>query len=260
MHCGRLNAISGPTLCLSHISAPLEASDDDQCCYEIAPMRLRRSSQIEDVVLDLSRRERVGFPEVVFGEGKTVETIAELVDLHQRQRRNLLVTRLEAEKVPSDLPVDAYDPVSRTLRLMLEEGRPAVGRVAVVAGGTSDAPVAREAAVTAEFLGFEADLHMDVGVAGLHRLASRVPELETADVIIAVAGFEAALASVVAGLFPQPVIGVPTSIGYGVAAGGRAALGSMLASCANGVVVVNIDNGYGAAVAAYRMLTLQGKR
>jgi pyridinium-3,5-biscarboxylic acid mononucleotide synthase len=91
-------------------------------------------------------------------------------------------------------------------------------------------------------------------------LASRVPELDAADVIIAVAGFEAALVSVVAGLFPQPVIGVPTSIGYGVAAGGRAALGSMLASCANGVVVVNIDNGYGAAVAAYRMLTLQGKR
>ena len=223
-------------------------------------MKPRKPFEIEDVVLDLSRRERVGFPEVIFGEGKTAETVAELVEFHQRERRNLLFTRLPAEKVPLGTNSEAYDPVSRTLSLIFEEPKPLIGRVVVVAGGTSDAPVAREALVTAKFLGIDAELHMDVGVAGLHRLASRLPELQIADVIIAVAGFEAALVSVVAGLFPQPVIGVPTSVGYGVATGGRAALSSMLASCANGVVVVNIDNGYGAAVAAYRMLTLQGNR
>lgn len=220
----------------------------------------QESYQIEDVVLDLSRRERVGFPEVVYGEGKTRETIAGLVALHQRVQRNLLITRLDAEKVPAGMHGEAYDPISRTLRLAIEEPRSIVGRVAVLAGGTSDAAVAREALVTSEFLGFDTQLHMDVGVAGLHRLARRVPQLDKADVIIVVAGFEAALVSVVAGLLPQPVIGVPTSVGYGVAAGGRAALDAMLASCANGVVVVNIDNGFGAAVAAYRMLTLQGKR
>ena len=215
--------------------------------------------RIEDVVLDLARRGRIGIPEVVFGEGKTAETIAALVEQHRVERRNLLITRLDAAKVPAGVAASAYEPLGRTLRLGFGDPEPSLGRVAVVAGGTSDAPVAREAQVTCEFLGCETQLHIDVGVAGLHRLAERQVDLERADVIIAVAGFEAALVSVIAGLFPHPVIGVPTSVGYGVAAGGRVALGAMLASCANGVVVMNIDNGYGAAVAAYRMLAMRGR-
>ena len=215
--------------------------------------------RIEDVVLDLARRARIGIPEVVFGEGKTAETIAALVEQHRAERRDLLITRLDAAKVPAGIAASAYEPLGRTLRLGFGDPEPSRGRVAVVAGGTSDAPVAREAQVTCEFLGCETQLHIDVGVAGLHRLAERLADLERADVVIAVAGFEAALVSVIAGLFPHPVIGVPTSVGYGVAAGGRVALGAMLASCANGVVVMNIDNGYGAAVAAYRMLAIRGR-
>lgn len=213
--------------------------------------------RIEDVVLDLGRRDRIGIPEVVFGEGKTAETVANLIALHRADQRDLLITRLDVVKVPTGLIDDFYDPIARTFRLNFGEAQATVGRVVVVAGGTSDAPVAREALVTSEFLGCEAQLIMDVGVAGLHRLIARVGDLDQADVIIVVAGFEAALVSVVAGLFRQPVIGVPTSVGYGVATGGYVALGSMLGSCANGVVVMNIDNGYGAAVAAYRMLAMR---
>lgn len=218
-------------------------------------MNLLADTSIEDVVLDISRRERLGFPEVVYGEGKTAETIRDLVLLHARQERDLLITRLAPEKVPADIFDGEYDGMARTLTLRFSQGAASIGSVAVLAGGTSDAAVAREAAVTAQFLGLETQVHMDIGVAGLHRLMSRVDQIRDVDAIIAVAGFEAALISVVAGLFPQPVIGVPTSVGYGVGAGGYAALNSMLASCANGVVVVNIDNGYGAAVAAYRMLS-----
>lgn len=214
-------------------------------------------SAVEDVVLDLGRRARIGIPEVIFGEGKTADVIAGLIALHRREQRDLLVTRLDAVKVPAGIEAGAYDVGARTLCLRFGDRAPSIGRVAVVAAGTSDAPVAREAVITCEFLGCETQLVMDVGVAGLHRLTSRRGELERADVIIVVAGFEGALVSVVAGLFPHPVIGVPTSVGYGVAAGGLVALGAMLASCANGVVVMNIDNGYGAAVAAYRMLAMR---
>ena len=217
-------------------------------------MNLLADAAIEDVVLDISRRERLGFPEVVYGEGKTPETIRDLVALHARQEGDLLITRLAPEKVPPEIFGGKYDAMARTLTLRFSQGTRCIGSVAILAGGTSDASVAREAAVTAQFLGLETQVHMDIGVAGLHRLMSRVDQIRGADTIIAVAGFEAALVSVVAGLFPQPVIGVPTSVGYGVGAGGYAALNSMLASCANGVVVVNIDNGYGAAVAAYRMV------
>ena len=214
---------------------------------------------IPDVFLDLSRQERLGFPEVVFGENKSATTIAALVDLHRQESRNLLITRLDGAKVPLALQEGAYDPVARTLRLQFAAQSLVPGRVAIIAGGTSDASVAREALNSCEFLGCAADLIIDVGVAGLHRLMAHRERLEQADVLIAVAGFEAALVSVIAGLFPQPVIGVPTSVGYGVAAGGLVALGAMLASCANGVVVMNIDNGYGAAVAAYRMLAMRGR-
>jgi NCAIR mutase (PurE)-related protein len=217
----------------------------------------RPSEHLEHVVRDLGRSDRLGFPEVVFGEGKRAETIAALVERHEHEQRDLLITRLGAEKVPNRLLASAYDPVARTLALKFSAAPAISALVAVVAAGTSDAPVAREAVNTLDFLGVPHCFYIDVGVAGLHRLLAHRDAIAQADVIIAVAGFEAALASVMGGLFPQPIIGVPTSVGYGVASGGQVALGAMLASCANGIAVMNIDNGYGAALAAVRMMRLK---
>jgi NCAIR mutase (PurE)-related protein len=208
------------------------------------------------VVRDLGRMERMGFPEVVFGEGKAAGTIAALVDLHEKEQRDLLITRLGPEKVPVRFLGRGYDPVARTLSLRFSAKAQFSASVAVVAAGTSDAPIALEAVNTLGFLGVPYRVYIDVGVAGLHRLLAHRDAIAQADVIIAVAGFEAALASVMGGLFPQPIIGVPTSVGYGVASGGQVALGAMLASCANGIAVMNIDNGYGAALAAVRMMRL----
>jgi NCAIR mutase (PurE)-related protein len=173
--------------------------------------------------------------------------------------RPVLFTRLDpailgkaaAEGVEYD-----YDPVSRTAWGEKLPKAASPGKVAVVSGGTSDSPVAREAARTLEYLGFSPTLHEDSGVAGLWRLAGVLDDLNDHDVVIVVAGLDAALASVLGGLTPRPVVAVPTSVGYGLAKGGQSALSSMLVSCAPGVTVTNIDNGYGAACAAARILNL----
>ncbi|MBU8871217.1 MAG: nickel pincer cofactor biosynthesis protein LarB [Gemmatimonadales bacterium] len=209
--------------------------------------------------IDFERQERLGFPEFVFGEGKTIEQIAGILGKFLKQGTSCLVTRLQEEKAGPLLekfPGSLHDPASCTFRL--GENHPATGNgvVAIIAAGTSDAPVVAEADAVLRFLGTETRTFVDKGVAGIHRLLSSLPELKEADVVIAVAGFEGALPSVLSGLIRQPVIGVPTSIGYGVAHGGTAALHSMLASCANGLTVVNIDNGFGAAIAAQRILNL----
>lgn len=209
-----------------------------------------------EFVLDAGREARIGLPEAIYAAGKSPEQIAAILD--RAGEGPLLLTRLDPERFAA-LPrgqrerID-YDPVSRTG--VLGDPPPVSGpaRVAVVTAGTSDVPVAREAARTLRFGGHAAREIADVGVAGLWRLLRRLDELRAVPVVIVAAGMDAALPSVVGGLVGGCVIAVPTSVGYGVAAGGRAALDAMLASCAPGIVVVNIDNGYGAACAAMRVL------
>lgn len=206
--------------------------------------------------LDFSRKERTGFGETVFGAGKTPAQLAEIFLSFSERNENVLATRVtpeQADKVASTGLKVEYDSVGRLLKLFVRRCRLA-GRVAVLTGGTADIPVAEECAGTIEFFGGKADRFYDVGVAGLHRLLSVIEDIRKADVIVAVAGMEGALPSVVSGLVSVPVIAVPTSVGYGAGAGGVAAALAMLNSCAEGVSVVNIDNGFGGAVVACRML------
>ena len=204
--------------------------------------------------LDQHRSLRRGVPEVIFGEGKTAAQIAAIGARMLRAGTNLLVTRIEPVKargVRRRLRRLRYYPQARLGTIVAAAVRPAGhGAVAVVSAGTSDLPVAEEAALSAEFLGNRVERLYDIGVAGIHRLTANLPALERAGVVIVVAGMEGALPSVVAGLIDRPVIAVPTSVGYGAAFGGVAALLAMLNSCASGVTVVNIDNGFGAALAA----------
>ncbi len=199
-------------------------------------------------------RLRLGFPEVIFGQGKTVAQIVGILRSLQTKQDTVLATRVDeskAQEILLQIPELSHNPLAQTLVYARKEipiqGR---GTVLVVCAGSSDLPVAEEARVTAEVLGNHVDTLYDVGVAGIHRLLNHNRQLRSAEVIIAVAGMEGALASVIGGLVDRPVIAVPTSIGYGAAFGGIAALLSMLNSCAPGVVVVNIDNGFGAAYAA----------
>ena len=207
--------------------------------------------------LDLERGVRQGAGEVVYGAGKTAEQIAQIVDaLVTAGQERVLVTRLDASKaaeVERNLTCGIDLGYRPEANLALVGGMPQPngnGRIAVVSAGTSDMPVAEEAALTAEFLGNEVVRIYDAGVSGLHRLLARAEDLASAQVVIAVAGMEGALASVVGGLVSCPVIAVPTSVGYGASLGGVAALLSMLNSCASGVSVVNIDNGFGAGYQA----------
>jgi hypothetical protein len=212
----------------------------------------------DEFLLDFGRAERIGLEEAVYCAGKSAEQIAAILDAAAERGARFLLTRLDADKLDA-LPghhrraLD-YCPVSRTA--FFGEPRPVVGApsVAVVAAGTSDVPVAREALRTLRYQGRGATLIADVGVAGLWRLTQRVEEIRSFPVVIVAAGMDAALPSVVGGLVAAPVIAVPTSVGYGVAAGGHTALNSVLASCTSGITVVNIDNGYGAACAALRLL------
>ncbi len=213
-----------------------------------------------DYTLDLDRLRRVGFPEVVLAQGKSAEQIVEICRQLCRAH-DVLVTRLTpdawAEVAASPLPGRAdYDPRSETLHLSVGKPMPRVeGTVSIVTAGTSDMPVAEEARRALEYLGVGSTIVPDVGVAGVLRLLSRLEEIERADVILAIAGMEASLFSVIAGLVGKPIIAVPTSRGYGAAFSGLASLLSAVNSCANGVTAVNIDSGYAAAMAAYRILS-----
>ena len=207
--------------------------------------------------VDHHRQLRLGFPEVIFGEGKSVGQITQIVAALLDKGSNVLVTRVDeprALQLKEHFPALVYHEDARCLTL---EQKPVEitgrGKILVVSAGTSDIPVAAEAVVTARLLGNEVEQLYDVGVAGIHRLLARKELLFSAAVIIVVAGMEGALPSVVAGMAGRPVIGVPTSIGYGASFGGIAALLGMLNSCAAGVTVVNIDNGFGAACAASLM-------
>jgi len=221
-----------------------------------AALRRLRDFPYQDldfVKIDHHRELRKGFPEIIFGQGKTPGQILRIAREIVGRGSNLLATRVEPEvyrRIRAKLPRATYDPAARTLSLKQKPGRTGRGRIAVVTAGTSDIPVAEEACVTCDLLGNETVRIYDVGVAGLHRLLGEMDKLMTARVIITVAGMEGALPSVVAGLVSVPVIAVPTSIGYGASFKGLAALLAMLNSCASGVAVVNIDNGFGAACLA----------
>jgi hypothetical protein len=210
--------------------------------------------------LDLHRALRNGMPEVVFCESKTAAQSTAILRRLWEHHDRVLGTRVSpemAQTIQADLPDAVYDPTARLLKLArtpLPEPTEDDPYAMVVCGGTSDLPVAEEAAQVLTFLGHRVEKSYDVGVAGLHRLLGELDRLMEASVVISVAGMEGALTSVVAGLVPAPVIGVPTSVGYGVNFEGVAPLLTMLNSCASGVTVVNIDNGYGAAVFAHLML------
>ena len=206
--------------------------------------------------VDHHRSIRQGVPEVVYGAGKTVEQIVAIAESMLNQGSgSVLVTRITedtASEISRSLPID-YDPSSRIGVVGSIPGHEGVGKIVVVSAGTSDIPVAEEAAVTAEFLGSKVTRIYDAGVAGIHRLLAHSEDLVSARVVIAVAGMEGALPSVVGGLVECPVIAVPTSVGYGASFGGLSALLTMLNSCASGISVVNIDNGFGAGFLADRI-------
>jgi NCAIR mutase (PurE)-related protein len=215
---------------------------------------------VTDFEIDWERERRTGVPEAVLCASKSASQIEAILAAAVTADRRLLFTRLDPEVFAALDPesrarLDNYDPVSRTAwcgpSIAEADLKPGVG---IVAAGTSDLPIAAEAARTLAFLGFQAPVIADVGVAGLWRLMRRLDEIRTHRVVIAVAGMEGALFSVLAGLIDAPVIAVPASVGYGVSAGGMAALHSALASCAPGVLTVNIDNGFGAAVAAIKII------
>ena len=211
-----------------------------------------------DIVFDYARTARIGLGEAVFCEGKTAEQIAAILEGARARGVSLLLTRLDGEqmkRLPAALAADIdYCPLSRTAFFGALSPDPIENVVAIVSAGTADAPVAREAARTLRHGGVEATAIADVGVAGLWRLMERIEEIAHHPVVVVVAGMDGALASVLGGLVPGAVIAVPTSTGYGASEGGRTALNAMLASCAPGVTVCNIDNGYGAATAALRIL------
>ena len=203
--------------------------------------------------IDQHRNLRTGYPEAVFCQGKTPEQIAVIMKELARQNANIIgsrATEADFEAVRKVLPDAEYDPQARMIVRIKEPVPKLEGTIAVVTAGTADIPVAEEAAVTAQALGNKVDRIYDVGVAGIHRLFAKLDRIRSANVLIVVAGMEGALASVVGGLVERPVIAVPTSIGYGANLGGISALLSMLNSCANGVGIVNIDNGFGAAYLA----------
>lgn len=211
-----------------------------------------------EVMLDFKRSDRIGLDESILCQGKTPDHLTDILAKARDEGARFLLTRLAPDQLAALSPADRaqldYDPVSRTAFFGAPRAVTGPARIAVVAAGTSDAPVFREVQRTLTWNGAAWDAYLDVGVAGLWRLMSRVDQIREHDIAIAVAGMDAALPTVLGGLFGGVVIACPTSTGYGVSEGGRAALHAILSSCSPGVVTLNIDNGYGAACAALRVL------
>ncbi|WP_405610828.1 nickel pincer cofactor biosynthesis protein LarB [Polaribacter sp. Asnod1-A03] len=214
-------------------------------------------------IIDEDRKRRLGFEEVIFGASKSVALLSNLLKDYVEKDKNVLITKLQNDKAKELLKTFKtafYDDESEILMLSKvknSDNNPA--KIGIISAGSSDIGVANEAFYTLEYMGVKSRIIHDVGVAGLQRLLNRLDVLKTFDVLIVVAGFEGALPTVIGGLLPQPIIGVPTSVGYGSAKNGETALHAMLTSCANGITVVNIDNGYGAAMSAFRILKLMEK-
>ncbi len=203
--------------------------------------------------IDHHREMRTGYPEIIYCAGKSIEQVREIFRVMSEKETNVIGTRANDEMYEAvrSLSSEAvYYPVARIISMQKKKPKVPMTRIAIITAGTSDIPVAEEAAITAELLGNNVLRIYDAGVAGIHRLVDKLPEIRNCRVIIVIAGMEGALASVVGGLVDKPVIAVPTSIGYGANFGGISALLAMLTSCSTGVTVVNIDNGFGAAFAA----------
>lgn len=232
----------------------LEQVKEGKLSVTEAEQLLRRTQYAEMgyAKLDTDRKQRTGFAEVVFCSGKADTHLLQIYRKIYQEEGEVMGTRAsekQYEVVRRELPEVEYDPLSRILKIE-KKGKTRIGKIAVCTAGTADIPVAEEAALTAEFFGANVERVYDVGVSGLHRLLSRLDVIQEANCVVAVAGMEGALASVIGGLVSRPVIAVPTSVGYGANFGGVSALLTMLNSCANGVAVVNIDNGYGAGYMA----------
>ncbi|MGN1080203.1 MAG: nickel pincer cofactor biosynthesis protein LarB [Alphaproteobacteria bacterium] len=213
--------------------------------------------------LDISRADRTGMNETIFCPGKTKEQLSAILQTFSQQDKSVLGTKCSAEQfeyVRGEISGVQYDPVSKIISLKKGVQPRLSGKIAVCTGGTADLPVAQEAAGTAEFFGADVERCFDVGVAGIHRLFAKLDDIRKADVVIAVAGMEGALPGVIAGLVDLPVIAVPTSVGYGASFSGISALLTMLNSCAEGVSVVNIDNGFGAGVLACKIIKQIGRK
>jgi pyridinium-3,5-biscarboxylic acid mononucleotide synthase len=203
--------------------------------------------------IDHHREMRTGYPEIIYCAGKTVEQVREIFRVMSEKENNVIGTRANQEMYDAvrSISKDAvYHPVARIISLQKKKPSVSESKIAIITAGTSDMPVAEESAVTAELLGNNVLRIYDAGVAGIHRLVDKLPEIRKCRVIVVIAGMEGALASVVGGLVDKPVIAVPTSVGYGANFGGISALLAMLTSCSTGVTVVNIDNGFGAGFAA----------
>lgn len=231
----------------------LQALADQKLTVDEADSQLKDAGfvDLEFAKIDTDRAKRTGYPEIIYGAGKTASEIIGIVELMLEQATPVLITRIDGDKaelVQHAFPKLVYH--QRAQILSTDAPTNLVGKIAIVTAGTSDMAVAEEAAVTAQNFGNQVTRIYDVGVAGIHRLLARVDEIRTAQVVIVIAGMEGALASVVGGLVDKPVIAVPTSIGYGANFGGMSALLTMLNSCASGITVVNIDNGFGAAYSA----------
>ncbi len=247
------------------INAILRAVAEGALTVEEAERHIRYKP-LEDLgfaMLDYHRELRTGCPEVIYGAGKTAAQVEAIVaNMRENGARHILVTRATAEMaeaVRAHYPRATHHPVAGLVIVDEQPFPKNRGIILVASGGTSDMAVCEEAALTAEYLGNTVRRLYDVGVAGLHRLLSRLEDIQAANVIIVAAGMEGALASVIGGLTDKPVIAVPTSVGYGANLGGMAALLSMLNSCASGVGVVNIDNGFGAGYLAHNINKLSGK-
>jgi NCAIR mutase (PurE)-related protein len=203
--------------------------------------------------IDHHREMRTGYPEIIYCAGKSVDQVREIVRVMSEKENNVIGTRANQEMfdaVKSIIPEAVYYPIARIISVQKKKPATPKTRIAVITAGTSDMPIAEEAAITAELLGNNVLRIYDAGVAGIHRLVDKLPEIRNCRVIIVIAGMEGALASVVGGLVDKPVIAVPTSVGYGANFGGISALLAMLTSCSTGVTVVNIDNGFGAGFSA----------
>ena len=241
---------------LSQVKAGRLSVDDAAARLKDLPF-----AELGYATLDHHRALRFGFPEVVLGEPKTVDQVVGIVEALAARKQPVLVTRLQPDKAEALLerfPRGAYHPVARIFHL--KQGRMRSGRVAVVTAGTSDIPVAEEAALTAEAMGATVVRVNDVGVAGIHRLLAKRELIQSAHAVVVVAGMEGALASAVGGLVGIPVVAVPTSVGYGANFKGVSALLAMLNSCASNVATVNIDNGFGAGFYAALISRTRGRR
>lgn len=239
----------------STIQHLLEAIEKGEIKAEEALIKLRNLpfTDIGHTKIDNHRSLRNGYPEVIYGEYKSADQVVDIFQAMRKNNSNILATRINSEmaaKISAICPAVNYNSMARTLFYEHQPLPRTESAIVIVTAGTADLPVAEEAKVTARALGNKVTLVADVGVAGIHRLFASIDTIRHARVVIVIAGMEGALASVIAGLVEIPVIAVPTSVGYGASFGGLSALLAMLTSCANGVTVVNIDNGFGAAFAA----------